>query len=417
MRNEAFCWHDCALVAWEVLFASATELKTALKGGVEANASQQRAIKNVTDLIRMIDLPMEDGTVDQLWAALPSASVAMNNDSDDDDLDADDDSSLEDVNLVTKRTGDKKRGREIVETAAVSDASNKRRSIGDPARSLIAMQKIFSQAWIATLSLPMPISQHKVLLRHLPEHVMSRLKNPLLLADYLTQSYNLGGGIAVLALESLFTLILQCNLDYPQFFESLYKLCQPVLFNAKYAPKLMKLLNMALRSTNLPVYLVAAFIKRLAYLALRVAAPRVPFCLAQITWLLRQHRVVQSLIHRSDTNVDVQYQPHQDDNLEQCGAMQSSLWELETLERHYIADIAALAAALRDPLSTSVGATAIDVEQYIHWSYADLIDRDLASKKNEKTAGSKKTVSNAALAHRRPMGLLQGSTIMSGLFA
>jgi U3 small nucleolar RNA-associated protein 19 len=125
------------------------------------------------------------------------------------------------------------------------------------------------------------------------------LRNPMLLADYLTQSYRVGGVVAVLALESLFHLIMHHNLDYPDFFRSLYRLCTVEVFSARYRVTFMKLLNASLKSVNIPAYVAAAFAKRLAHLALHTPSPNAPFCIAQCTWLLRQHPQTQPLIHRS----------------------------------------------------------------------------------------------------------------------
>lgn len=43
-----------------------------------------------------------------------------------------------------------------------------------------------------------------------------------------------GGVAAVLALQSLFQLIMNYNLDYPDFFAKLYRLLQPTVFHTKY---------------------------------------------------------------------------------------------------------------------------------------------------------------------------------------
>ena len=126
-------------------------------------------------------------------------------------------------------------------------------------------KKVFGKAWIALLSCRLIPSMHKLALKHLPTHVIPFMHQPLLLADYLTNSYALGGVIAVLSLESLFHLIAKCNLDYPHFFESLYRLCTANVFSAKYRGKFMRLASLALRSTNLSAYLAAGKILIYAY--------------------------------------------------------------------------------------------------------------------------------------------------------
>ena len=47
---------------------------------------------------------------------------------------------------------------------------------------------------------------------------VSRLSSPLLLADFLTDSYNIGGVVSLLALNGIFLLMTQHHLDYPRFY-------------------------------------------------------------------------------------------------------------------------------------------------------------------------------------------------------
>ena len=119
--------------------------------------------------------------------------------------------------------------------------------------SLKQHKKLFSKVWLLFLSMnDLTLSQHKLILKHLPLHLMKDFDRPILLSDYLTQCYNYKGIIAVLSLESLFYLIIYHNLDYPRFFESLYCLCTAEVFSAKHRSTFMKLLSDSLKSTNLP---------------------------------------------------------------------------------------------------------------------------------------------------------------------
>ena len=113
----------------------------------------------------------------------------------------------------------------------------KKLSRAEQLQDLHSYRKAFTKAWLALLSLrQLTMAQHKLILRHLPEHVMGNVDRPLLLADYLSQGFALGGVVAVLALESLFDLILKHNLDYPEFFVCLYRLCNLEVFSAKVSP-------------------------------------------------------------------------------------------------------------------------------------------------------------------------------------
>lgn len=97
--------------------------------------------------------------------------------------------------------------------------------------------------------------------------------------------------------EGLFNLIINQNLDYPKFFESLYKLCTPTIFSAKYRSKFLSLLSKSLKSTNLPAHFAAAFAKRFATLAVSGPTPTAAFCLAQVAALLKTHPQVQSHLY------------------------------------------------------------------------------------------------------------------------
>lgn len=53
-------------------------------------------------------------------------------------------------------------------------------------------------------------------------------------SDFLTRSYDIGGVISVMALNSLYILMTQHGLEYPNFYEKLYALLAPSIFMAKH---------------------------------------------------------------------------------------------------------------------------------------------------------------------------------------
>ena len=63
--------------------------------------------------------------------------------------------------------------------------------------------------------------------------VMPHLTRPLLLTDFLVNSYNVGGVISVLSLGGVFALIRDHNLEYPDFYAKLYALFTPDVLHAK----------------------------------------------------------------------------------------------------------------------------------------------------------------------------------------
>ena len=62
------------------------------------------------------------------------------------------------------------------------------------------------------LYLQLSTSLYKQVLVNLHEKVMPHMTSPLLLADFLTESYDIGGAISLLALNGLFVLINSYNL-------------------------------------------------------------------------------------------------------------------------------------------------------------------------------------------------------------
>lgn len=53
----------------------------------------------------------------------------------------------------------------------------------------------------------------------------------------MTRSYDIGGVVSVMALSSLYILMTQYGLEYPNFYEKLYALLEPLIFMAKHRAK------------------------------------------------------------------------------------------------------------------------------------------------------------------------------------
>ena len=104
----------------------------------------------------------------------------------------------------------------------------------------------------------------------LHDKVLPHLPRPLLLTDFLLSSYEMGGSISLLSLSGVFTLVQQHNLEYPDFYKKLYALFDPSVLHVKYKARFFHLADIFLTSSHLPEYLVAAFAKRLARIALQV---------------------------------------------------------------------------------------------------------------------------------------------------
>ena len=187
---------------------------------------------------------------------------------------------------------------------------------------------------------------HQKILSLASETIIPALDPPFLLLDYLTQMFSRGGLLGLLSLQGLFTLISMHNLDYPQFYQQLYTLLDdPDLLaeseNGKIRQQLFESLDLFLSSTHLPGYLVAAFVKKLARLALNGNAPTpatlwiVPF----IYNLTKRHPVCLQMLHRTSQEIASDaFDPKAP--LESANALSSSLWEIAALDSHWMHKVA-----------------------------------------------------------------------------
>lgn len=328
--------------------------------------------------------------------------------------------------------------------------------------------------------------------------ILPSITTPLLLSDYLTDSYNFGGQSAVLALQSLFHLIHKHNLDYPQFYPMLYKLLgQYEIYNNTSRSTLFKLLPLFLTTRYIPNYMILSFVKRLARISLYSTAPVTVYLVALIYKIVQTHKNIRYLLYDkdidmndidtklrlyhqqveqdklynskptvdnvddsknknknnndssdSDSNNNDQSEPESeseqennqnttenadlpsidldailklastgnsnnsigtinDDNnnnekptykptndqlgkdpfnadtndITQTNAQYSSLWEIHTLQNHYISTVATLCKSM---INNNINQTAIEIDKYINYSYNTLFDISVQHRQNAK---------------------------------
>ncbi|KAL8561070.1 hypothetical protein ACOMHN_031014 [Nucella lapillus] len=253
-----------------------------------------------------------------------------------------------------------------------------------------AHKKLFTACLMGFLRSDLPPSLYRRVLTKLDDKLLPFLSSPLLLADFLTESYNIGGAISLLALNGLFILIHKYNLDYPDFYRKLYSLLQPQVFQTKYCARFFYLADIFLSSTHLPAYLVAAFIKRLSRLALTAPPAGARLCVVFVQNLLVRHPSCSMLVHRPDHTCHTDpYLPEQGDPAV-AAAMDSSLWEIKTLQQHYSPEVAHEAMKISQPI-------------YKEQAIADFLD-DTTEHMIER-AMKKKTVQNVPITVEKPSSL------------
>eukprot|EP00039_Didymoeca_costata_P013383 m.203006 g.203006 ORF g.203006 m.203006 type:complete len:526 (+) comp15755_c0_seq29:51-1628(+) len=216
-------------------------------------------------------------------------------------------------------------------------------------RQLKSHKKVFSECWLTYLENNIPSDIFREILISLPEEVMPHMTNPKLLIDFLRDSYDLGGYLSILALHGVFVLIYQYNLDYPKFYEKLYLLLNGDVFEMEHRKRFFGLLDKFLSSSMLPAYLVAAFIKRLSRLCLRATPVGCMIGIRLVYTFLKRHPSCKVLIH--NPNAYPEFDPYimSEPDPSKSRALESSLWEMQSLRSHYHPDVAKLVCVLEDP--------------------------------------------------------------------
>lgn len=221
-------------------------------------------------------------------------------------------------------------------------ASSNAVTTGKPAKlSLVSEHKrLYTFIWLEFLKAELPAQIHKEVLSHLP-NVMKFFTSPLQLSDYLTESYNQGGVISLLALNGLFILVNSYNLDYPNFYNKVYALLHPQIFHLKYKARFLYLLDLFLSSTHLSAHLVAAFIKKMSRLLLTAPPESLLCALPMIRNWLARHPACHVLVNRPGSTAELAsdpFDPNEADPM-RSKAMESSLWEIKCLLNHHYHEV------------------------------------------------------------------------------
>ncbi|KAI8592838.1 CBF/Mak21 family-domain-containing protein [Geranomyces variabilis] len=267
-------------------------------------------------------------------------------------------------------------------------------------------RRAFSDCWLAFFRQPMSADMHKRVLLALHKKIIPYMARPTLLIDFLTDSYDQGGAVSMLALNGLFTLITEHNLDYPDFYAKLYALFDKNLLHVKYRSRFLRLVDLFLSSTQLPSYLIAAFIKRMTRLAL-AAPPAAIIAIVPFAYnLLKKHPACLVMIHREAEGAGANAateDPYSADEVDpaKSHALESSLWELQSLKTHYFHTIAGMVRVFEQPIAKQ---PMYDMEDFLDHTYVTLMETET----KKKGANARKPVEAAPpalAAHRQVTGI------------
>ncbi|CDY52596.1 BnaCnng22750D [Brassica napus] len=285
--------------------------------------------------------------------------------------------SVSDESSSSEKPKDKKKKNKDQDSSLISPTTIAKR-----------MKLKFTKAWISFLRLPLPLDVYKEVLASIHQTVIPHLSNPAMLCDFLKKSYDIGGVVSVMALSSLFILMTEHGLEYPNFYEKLYyALLVPSVFVAKHRARFLQLLDACLRSLLLPAYLAASFAKKLSRLSLSVPPSgslvitaliyNQPSCASGIAFPIQRLTEPNECRPKTNKNLGIDYFNNQESDLKKTGAMRSSLWEIDTLRHHYCPPVSRFVSSLETDLTVRAKTTEMKIEDFSSGSYATIFGDEI----------------------------------------
>nr|ODO00870.1 U3 small nucleolar RNA-associated protein 19 [Cryptococcus depauperatus CBS 7855] len=215
----------------------------------------------------------------------------------------------------------------------------------------------------------------------------------LRIADWLGGLVDRGGALAMLAINGLFVLMTQYNFEYPKFYDKLYSLLDHNLLHTRYLSRFFRLLDVFLRGSLMPATIIASFIKRLSRLALFARPSGIIITLPFIYNLFKRHPSCMVMLQRSITDpvlavssftsTTPKADPKETDPYDEnetsplkSKAIDSSCWELATLQRHYLASISTLAKVFGEVFTKPE----FNMEDFLDHNYTTLFETETKRK-------------------------------------
>lgn len=266
--------------------------------------------------------------------------------------------------------------------------------------SLESHKSAFSKAWLALMAKKLDAKLHMRILGSLERQILPYMTTPVTLFDYLSHCYSSGGVLGMLSLGGLFILLRKYNVEYPEFFPRLYSMMTPSTLYIRQRKRFFQLTALFLEGANLPLYMLAAFVKRFSRLAL-TASPHGSMLLISLVYrILLKHTAVHVLLHRTPQMEKIEtpeanalfpflmsqrQKPMNEDPYDmeetdpaKCKAIESSLWEMKILANHSVPAVATLANLLFG--SNVLRRVDIDLDEIIDQSYQSLFENEFKRK-------------------------------------
>ncbi|KAJ9101853.1 hypothetical protein QFC21_003193 [Naganishia friedmannii] len=289
---------------------------------------------------------------------------------------SDDDGSDDDENkiVIDSKTGKKrKRGK------AAGQHKKVKKSILGQVWSVESHVRLFTDCWLGVLNLPLTVHETRAILLVLhstifPNMVKGRVVR---MTDWLSTLCDRGGPLALLSLNGLYVLMTSYNLEYPHFYRQLYNLMDREVMHVKYRARFFRLSETFLASTHLPAAMIASFVKRLARLALSAPPAAIIMIIPFIYNLLKRHSSCMCMLQRDADDADSKdtYDEYEKDPMN-THALDSSLWELKSLQRHYLSHVATMSKVFQEVFTKPE----FQMEDFLDHGYATLFETEMKRK-------------------------------------
>jgi U3 small nucleolar RNA-associated protein 19 len=155
-------------------------------------------------------------------------------------------------------------------------------------------------------------------------------------------------------------------------------------------------MDSSLKSSHLPAYLAAAFAKKLARLSLSAPPAGCLLVIAMVHNLLRRHPAINCLVHRDTRNTNTSGRETNtikvvdgrlgrdpflasEPDTAKCNALESSLWEIETLRSHYCPAVSRFVVSLETDLTVRRKTTEVAVSDFSSGSYSTIFAEEVNS--------------------------------------
>ncbi|EIN08634.1 CBF-domain-containing protein [Punctularia strigosozonata HHB-11173 SS5] len=361
--------------------------------------SSPRAPENLLSILERLDtFPTDPAELNAWWVtelgAKPPKTKSRSSTADAEDSDSDSESA---PNAEDAEDGDDDDWRKFFDDPPpADDAQKKGKSKGRRARlhqmtvhqslhALPSHRAVFTRCWLALLPRLTTTEDDKSrrealamrALNVMHRGVLPHLTRAVLVMDWVGTCVDYGGTVGLLALNALWILIRDYNLDYPSFYTRLYAFLDRDVLHLKHRARFFRMTELFLSSTHLPATLLASFVKRLTRLSLS-APPAAVIMLVPFTYnILKRHPALMAMIHRvpEDDSSPSDHDPFVADepNPNATRALESSLWELHAHVRHYHPPAATLARVFEAPFTKPAYAT----EDFLDHTYGTLFETEV----------------------------------------